>query len=127
MHQPCLMTRFAERTLYGTVIGAGHLHGHDVVANAMSLAGFTELNCGKLKITTRMLHRRGWHENLAVEVAEQPFGPCLPTVNGDYTEAFRPHLLDAILNHAVRFSKDGWSILAGFARLAFCSHSNDLH
>jgi hypothetical protein len=93
----------------------------------MSLAGFTELNGGKLKITSRMLHRRGWHENLAEEVTEQPFGPCLGTVNGDHAEAFRPHLLDAVLNHAVRFSKDGWSLLAGFARLALCSHSNPFY
>ena len=126
MDQTGLAAGLAKGALHGTVVGAGHLHGHDVILQCRAAGSLRGVAGGQFQRGALVFHDGRRDEYLAVEVAEHPLRAGFGTIYGDDAEAFRPDLLHAGLDHALGFAQYGWTDCAGFARIAFCSHSNVL-
>ena len=124
MDQARFTAGFAEGALHRAMVGAGHLHGHDMVLQAVLLDRFAELHGGQFQGDPLVFDDRGRDEHLAVEIAEHPFRAGFGAVDSDDAEAFRADFLHAGLDQALRFAQYGWTDFAGFARIAFRSHSN---
>jgi hypothetical protein len=108
------------------VIGAGHLHGHDMVFQLVLLASLLELQDGELHRHPLHLDLRGFDQHASVEIAEHPLESGLGAVDGDNAKMLRPDRQYPGLDDAVWFAQNDWTLFAGFARVAFCSHSNCL-
>ncbi len=124
MHQPRLAAGLAKRALHGAVVGAGHLDGHQVILQAVLLDRFPELQGGQLQRGPLVFDDRRGDEHLAIEVAKHPLRAGFGTIHGDDAEPFRAYGLNARLDHAIGLAQYGWTDCAGFARIAFRSHSN---
>jgi hypothetical protein len=126
MHQPGFAAGLAKRALGVAMVDAGHLDGHHVVLNAVLPDGFAKLQRGLFQRGALMFDDGGRNEHIAVEIAEHPFGLGLGAIDGHDAESFRANVLDAGLNDAPGLAQYGRTDCAGFARIAFCSHSNCL-
>jgi len=126
MDQPRLDARLAERPLDRPVIGSGHFDRDDRIADIMLLARLFELHRRQLHLHSSMFNLGRRYEHLPVEAAKHPFRPGLGAVDGNDPEPLRPDLLHPWLDNSVGFAESGWTVCAGFARIALCSHSNCL-
>jgi hypothetical protein len=124
MHESRFAARLAKGPLHGPMIGARHFDGHDVVANAVLLAGFAKLNRGQLQLGLLMLDDTWRDEHLAIEVAQHPLRTGLRAIHRDDAESLRPDGPHPLVDDPLGFAKCSLSNRAISARFTLCNHSN---
>ena len=92
---------FAEGSLDGLVVDAGHLHGNDGVGQTFRFADFGDTLSHGSQAARGMLDDGGFDDDFAIEVTEHPFGPSFSAIDRDDAEVFRPDGLHTLLDLAV--------------------------
>src|SRR5579864_6249743 len=80
-----------EELLRHLMITTGPLDGDNEVAQIVLVAGRLELGTGGIEFRSIMFDRRGWDEDLTVEVTQHPLEAGFGTVDADDAEVFGPN------------------------------------
>ena len=122
VNDPCVETRFTERSLDRLMIDAGHLYGDDGVSQPFCPASLRNKLRHHPQPACGMLNRSRFDNHLAIEVAQHPFRAAFSAIDRNDAKVFRPDSLHALLNLPSRLPNKPFFRTRDFPFLDRCDH-----
>ena len=118
MPQPGFKTCIAERSPHRFVSTCRSSQCRRPDLSTYVFDGLLKCNHRDPQAIAIMLNLRRWHNDLAIEIPQHPFRPCLLTIDSHDAKFLQTDLLNTRLNDSIRLTENGLTI---FSRSTTCT------